>query len=483
MVVVTMPRRLGALATVLVVLANYSPPVAMAIAPPVVQPGPPPSGPVAPTEPTELKAICRIATGILPNTDFSVQTSAEAMLEYRRAWQYSRGAGQKVAVIDTGVNPHPRLPSLQPGGDYVSNTDGLQDCDAHGTLVAGIIGATPSPQDSFAGVAPEATILSIRQNSAVFGVAGSGGGQHNDPNAVSTGYGNTVTLAYAITRAVALGATVINLSMVACSPVSAIPADELLGRAVRYAFEQNVVVVAAAGNLTRQGSQGNSLCSQQNEMTDPNLPLEKAWDTVRTVASPAWFDNYVLAVGAVTPDAAPADFSLHGPWIGVAAPGERITSLDANGPGLINAEPDRQGALAPVNGTSFAAPFVSGLAALIRSRNPSLNAQQVIDIIKRTARTPESGPNAATGWGVVDPVAALTYVLPAPATEPNVMVGIPIPGRPTVVDTGRQARLIIFTVAAMSLVLMGIASALAVSRRRSGTAPDSDMTDRIDVLR
>ena len=408
---VTMPRRLAALASVLVVLADYSPPVATAIAPPVVQPGPPPTGPVAPTEPTELKAICRIATGVLPNTDFSVQTSAEAMLEYRRAWQYSRGAGQKVAVIDTGVNPHPRLPSLQPGGDYVSNTDGLQDCDAHGTLVAGIIAATPSPQDSFAGVAPEATIISIRQNSAVFGIAGSGGGQHNDPNAVSTGYGNTVTLAYAITHAVALGATVINLSMVACSPVSAIPADELLGRAVRYAFEQNVVVVAAAGNLTKQGSQGNSLCSQQNEMTDPNLPLEKAWDTVRTVASPAWFDNYVLAVGAVTPDAAPADFSLHGPWIGVAAPGERITSLDANGPGLINAEPDRQGALAPVNGTSFAAPIVSSVVAQMLEANPRLTPQQVKRILIDTAIRLENVSVDRQGWGTIIPSRAVERAL------------------------------------------------------------------------
>lgn len=481
----TMPRRLTAVAAALTIIAVYSPPMVAAIPPPVIEPGPPPTGPVGPTEPTELKAICKIATGVLPHTDFSVQTAAEAMLDYRRAWQYSRGGGQKVAVIDTGVNPHPRLPSLQAGGDYVSNTDGLQDCDAHGTLVAGIIAGSPSPEDSFAGVAPDATILSIRQNSSVYGLTGSGGGgQRNDPNAVSTGYGNTATLAYAITRAVALGATVINLSMVACSPVQAIPNDAALGRAVQFAFEQNVVVVAAAGNLSKQGSQGG-LCSLQNDMTDPNLPLEKAWGTVRTVASPAWFNNYVLAVGAVTPDALPADFSLHGPWIAVAAPGERITSLDANGPGLINAEPDQQGNLAPVNGTSFAAPFVSGLVALIRSRNPSLNARQVMDIVKRTARTPGSEPNSATGWGVIDPVAALTHVLPAPEDKPDVQAGHPIPGRPLALETGQRARLIIYSVATGSLVLMGVASALATTRRRRLAAPtDSrDATERVNVLR
>src|SRR5262249_41056146 len=161
-------------------------------------------------------------------------------------------------------NRHPRLPALEGGGDYVSNSDGLQDCDAHGTLVAGIIAAVPSPADSFAGVAPEATVLSIRQNSSVFSVKGGGSEQTNDPNATSPGYGNTLTLAYAITRAVGLGATVINLSEVACSPVGAGLDDAPLGRAVRDAFEHNVVVVAAAGNFNSQG-----LCKTQNAMPDP----------------------------------------------------------------------------------------------------------------------------------------------------------------------------------------------------------------------
>ncbi len=86
-----------------------APPAASAIAPPVVEPGPPPTGPVGPLQPTELKAICGIPTGALPATDFAKQTSADAMLDYRSAWRFSRGAGQKVAVIDTGVNRHPRL--------------------------------------------------------------------------------------------------------------------------------------------------------------------------------------------------------------------------------------------------------------------------------------------------------------------------------------------------------------------------------------
>jgi len=447
---------------VLLVIADgmLAAPAAHAIGPPVVEPGPPPTGPVAPLEPTKLKAICGIPTGVLPATDFTKQTGADAMLDYRSAWRFSRGAGQKVAVIDTGVNRHPRLRILEPGGDYVSNSDGLQDCDAHGTLVAGIIAAAPSPDDSFAGVAPDAAILSIRQNSGAFDLAGAGANSSDDPNATSTGYGNTQTLALAITRAVDLGATVINLSEVACAPVAAGLDDAAVGRAVRYAFERNVVVVAAAGNFNTQ-----SMCSAQNAMSDPNQPLAKGWDTVGTIASPAWFDDYVLTVGAVTTSSAPAEFSLHGPWVGVAAPGERITSLDSSGPGLINAQLGQDG-LSPLNGTSFAAPFVSGVVALIRSRFPELTAGQVIELIKRTARTPGDGPNPATGYGVVDPVAALTHQLSPAHSEPPSDGGTPISGPPQPDPGSVRARTIVLGVTAASLALMAGALALAAARRR-----------------
>jgi membrane-anchored mycosin MYCP len=269
-----------------------------------------------------------------------------------------------------------------------------------------------------------------------------------------------MTLAYAVTRAVDLGATVINMSEVACASVAAGLDDEALGRAVRYAYERNVVVVAAAGNFSKQGR-----CSAQNVMADPNQPLETGWDTVHTIASPAWFDEYVLAVGAVTTSAAPAEFSLHGPWVAVAAPGERITSLDANGPGLINGQIDQQG-LVPLNGTSFAAPFVSGVVALVRSRFPELTAGQVMDLIKRTARTAGAGPNAATGYGVVDPVAALTHQMAPAGSKPQSKAGTPISGPPQPDPGNVRARMIILGVTAASVALMAAAAALAATRRR-----------------
>lgn len=65
--------------------------------------------------------------------------------------------------------------------------------------------------------------------------------------------------------------------------------------------------------------------------------------------------------------------------------------MDAGGPGLSNAQLGQQG-LAPLNGTSFAAPFVSGVVALIRSRYPALTAGEVKDLVERTARTPGMDP-------------------------------------------------------------------------------------------
>jgi len=75
-----------------------------------------------------------------------------------------------VAVIDTGVARHRLLPHLVPGGDYVSTGDGTEDCDGHGTIVAGIIGAAPIDREdgTFGGVAPDASVLSIRQSSNKF---------------------------------------------------------------------------------------------------------------------------------------------------------------------------------------------------------------------------------------------------------------------------------------------------------------------------
>ena len=91
------------------------------------------------------------------------------------------GRGQLVAVIDTGVAPHPRLAGrVVGGGDFLGEGDGLEDCDGHGTAVAGILAAAPGP-DGVVGMAPGARVLAIRQFSGVL----SGSGRAGDPDTLA----------------------------------------------------------------------------------------------------------------------------------------------------------------------------------------------------------------------------------------------------------------------------------------------------------
>ena len=135
---------IGAVCALVGLSALWGTPTAAAIDPPTVDPGAvPPDGPPAPAEEMRQGAYCtRVAT--LPDTDYRVQPKFMDMLNLPEAWQFGRGAGVKVAVIDTGVSPHPRLPNLVGGGDYVMPGDGLSDCDAHGTWVASLIAARPA---------------------------------------------------------------------------------------------------------------------------------------------------------------------------------------------------------------------------------------------------------------------------------------------------------------------------------------------------
>ncbi|KXO96322.1 type VII secretion-associated serine protease mycosin [Tsukamurella pseudospumae] len=379
-----------------------------------------PRGPVAPLAPTVQRTQCntlRTQSG----TDYGRADHALRALRFDEAWRFTRGEGQKVAVIDTGVTPHPRLGEVIAGGDYVSSGDGRDDCDAHGTAVAGIIAARPAPGDAFAGVAPAASIIAIRQASAAFEPQQRGVNSH----------GNVTTMAYAVVRAVDLGATVINISEVACGRSAAELGDDALGRAVRFAAARNVVVVVSAGNV---GSGGP--CAEQN--TNAAAPT--------TIASPARFADQVLAVGATEPDGRPAAFSLAGPWVTVAAPGTDVTTLEPRGTGLANAQATREGT-GPLAGTSFAAPYVAGVAALVRSRFPQLTAAQVRARILATARR-SAGMGGA---GIVDPVAAVTAELPAdvPAAGRLAVAAAPAPDHgPRTVALGGLGLLLVAAVGA-----------------------------------
>jgi membrane-anchored mycosin MYCP len=450
------------MAVAIVSLVGCPVPRASAIAPPSVDAGALiRDAPVAPPEPTEQNMLCAEPV-LAPGTDPRVPSAAQTMMRLPEVWRFSRGAGQKIAVIDTGVTRHPRLPRVTAGGDYVARTDGTEDCDGHGTLVAGIIAAAPSPDDAFAGVAPEASIIAIRQSSAAF-VAKDRRRARNDNTTVGSGFGTVQTLAHAVVRAVDLGADVINISEVACGPAGGDLHDAQLGAAVKYAFDRDVVVVAAAGNLIP-----NSQCAQQNPPPNPASPELAGWDTVTTVASPAWYSPYVLSVAAVdSVGGSPAPFSLAGPWVGVAAPGTAILSLDSvrGSKRLVNAQPTDNGLL-EVEGTSFAAPYVAGVAALIRARFPDLSAAEVMARITRTAHAPGTGHDNTVGHGVVDPVAALTYEIAHEEVQWAASQAIPAPPADLPPDhTARTVALVGAGICAVALVA-GWAVSLPARRLR-----------------
>jgi membrane-anchored mycosin MYCP len=376
---------------------------AFAVTPPAVDDSmlPKPGAP-APPRPTEQRERC-VAT--LPTSTDAADPRQLKGLDLHQVWKFTRGAGQTVAVIDTGVARHRLLPHLIPGGDYVYTGDGTDDCDGHGTVVAGIIGAEPDSDGStFSGIAPDASIVSIRQSSNKFRAT-------DDPSA--SGFGDVDTLASAVRTAADMGATVINVSSVACLPIDSNLDDRPLGAALAYAVDvKNVVVVAAAGNVGGAGQ-----CPEQNPATDPARPGQPDWDHVSVVVSPAWYDDYVLTVGSLDANGAPSSFSLAGPWVDVAAPGEGVVSLDPDGEGLVSSLPT-SGDPTPISGTSYAAPVVSGIVALVRSRSPELTARQVIRRIEETSHQPAAGWDPVVGHGVVDAMAAVSgNEAPTPALE------------------------------------------------------------------
>ena len=514
-------QRIAATAMVILltgIIANV--PAAGAIPPPSVDPSlVPPDGPPHPDQPMRQSNICaRTITVADPNV--ALPAPNLAMLNVVKAWQYSTGNGVPVAVIDTGVNPSPRLPVV-PGGDYIMGGDGLMDCDAHGTIVASLIGATvqggpppapmpatpafpppagppaavaappppgspppppdmpsagpgdpdpsgpedpevppppPGAPDGVAGVAPHAVIISIRQSSRAYEAENPGPGD----NEARKKAGTVATLASAIVHAANMGAKVINVSVTACVS-AADPLDQrALGAAVWYAATiKDAVIVAAAGN------EGEDGCAQNPSFDPLDTSDPRDWHQVKTVSSPSWFSDYVLSVGAVDNSGAPINKSLAGPWVAAAAPGVGVMGLSPQTGGPVNAYPPvRAGERnMPFWGTSFSAAYVSGVAALVRAKYPNLTANQIIHRILQTAHNPPRGVDNQVGYGVVDPVAALTFNVPpgdrlAPGSLTRVMAPPPPPAAP---DHRARTVALVFAGGVVGAVLL--ASIIARARR------------------
>ena len=317
--------------------------------------------PEPPAPPEETPCATALPAPAPLRADAAGATSKSSL---QPAHTLATGRGVTVAVIDTGVAPHPRLQArLQPGDDLISDNP-LHDCDGHGTIIAGIIAAGPG-HDDYLGIAPEATILSIRQTSA-----------HHE------GGGTLETLTTAIHRALDHGAQVINISVVSCIPgtfrgtpeAAALRHD--LDEALQRAEHQGTVVVAASGNL-------NNTCQADSIVYPAHSPT-------------------VLAVGAQEEPHTIAEYSLPPDGMALSAPGTAPVGLSpfetdnwGFASGIHTANED-----SPFVGTSFAAPVVSGTAALLRERFPAETPAQL------RARIIDS---AEPGTGAVDPYRALTH--------------------------------------------------------------------------
>lgn len=297
---------------------------------------------------------------------------AQKLLDLRGTWKHSTGAGVVVGVVDSGVDAdHPQLRGkVLPGRDFflVGDLRGDFDCVSHGTAVASIVVASPAPGIGFRGVAPNARVLPVRITDR--DINDSGEPTPIDPNAIARG------IRYATDQ----GAKVINLSL---SGYSDYPA---MRDAVAYARSKDVLLVAAAGNR------------QTNAVTS-------------TPSFPAAYQG-VLGVGSIDIAGQRSGNSQIGPFVDLVAPGEDVLAAT------------RVAGHDYWKGTSFAAPFVAGVAALVRSAWPELTAPQVAQRLVATAAPAPGGVTSPEyGAGIVDPYRAVTEGLSSekPAALPVVV--------------------------------------------------------------
>jgi subtilisin family serine protease len=282
---------------------------------------------------------------------------------FTSAWESSQGEGVKIAIIDTGIDSsHPSLQGVVVGGTDMSglgSSDGQTPVGSnsyHATMVASI--AAGRGESQIIGAAPKAQLLSV---SIAFGVEG---------------LDTDSQIANGIIWAVDNGAKVINLSLTRNS----VSWPQSWDRAFLYAFENDVVVVAAAGNRV---------------------------DGTEEVSAPATIPG-VISVGGLDRNGIPSQsFSTNGLSIGVTAPAED----------LIGAFPG--GEYRMWSGTSGATPIVSGMVALIRSMYPDMDAANVVNRVINSAKK-DGFDNYSTsyGYGVIDANQALLAQIPMVTANP-----------------------------------------------------------------
>ena len=304
------------------------------------------------------------------------------------AWDASMGEGVTVALIDSGVayeniGAFRKAPDLAntafaEGYDFVGRDSHPNDENGHGTHIASILAATTNNAAGIAGVAPKVRVMPVKILNRY-------------------GQGTLADLADAIRWAADHGATIINMS------VGVSESSEILKQSLAYAYGKGVVLVAAAGNSDANG-----------------------------LLYPAAVHEYVIAVGAADARGQRASYSSTGD-IDVLAPGGDLNvdiNKDGYGDGVLGQTfamrgrtPDtRSFSYTFAQGTSVAAPHVSGIAAMMVSLGVS-DPAVIRDLLRKSATDlGVSGWDTQNGAGLVDAARALNLAKnpPANASAPDI---------------------------------------------------------------
>ena len=269
------------------------------------------------------------------------------------------GPGVPVTMIDSGVDlSHEDFAGRPDTISLNTQTFSANQDELHGTATASVVGA-PVNGKGIVGIYPQAKLQLW--------------------DASPTGQLTVGDEIAGLAAAQRHGRGVINLSL---GGFDRLPVEE---HAILNAFDAGMLIVASAGNDREEGS-------------SPSYPASFA---------------HVLTVGATDEADRVTVFSSSSPAMDLAAPGQDITAAI---PTLF--EPS---GYAPLDGTSFSAPLVSGAAAAVWTLRPTLSNTQLFEVMRRSARDlGKPGWDADTGYGILNVPAALTRKPPAvDPQEPN----------------------------------------------------------------
>jgi len=267
------------------------------------------------------------------------------------------GKGMRIGVIDSGISPHKDIPEskIVARKSFADSeiTEDVYTGIGHGTAVAAILIGQGEIGEGVRGIAPDAEIVNARiinENLT----------------------GSMRDAADAVVYCVEQGCDIINLSFGTQEPLeydyTAYTVLMELYDAIAWAVENGCIVVAAAGNA------GDAEAEED------------------FISYPAGFDN-VICVGATAFSENSAWFTQKNASVDFCAPGEafRVASKTSESSYAIG------------SGTSFSAPIVSGIAALIKEANPNATQTDVINILKATVKdVGTSGYDFGTGYGLVN---------------------------------------------------------------------------------